>query len=216
LQWLISVWSNCQAPLNYAFRGLVLTDRATTFVAVTGAQGVGKSTFCNALRDALAEQGYRVTLLAGLGAALSAQGFVMGKKADERAVAAVVREHLRREREAPEGIVILDRCLIDMLAYVRTLGVTPPPLSDVYDELVKALAPRLNIVVLLEKSETFKMSSAQHEDVVFRDKIDREIQTVLSELSLHVLSLDAADSNSLERAIIAVSAINDVSPLEQN
>lgn len=185
-----------------------MTDRATTFVAVTGAQGVGKSTFCNALRDALAAQGHRVTLLAGLGAALSAQGFVMGKMADERAVAAVAREHLRREREAPEGIVILDRCLIDMLAYVRTLGVTPPPLSDVYEELVKAVTPRLKLLVFLEKSEAFEVSSAQHEDVVFRDRIDREIQAVLSELPLQILSLDAADSRSLSRAITAVNAID--------
>ena len=193
-----------------------MTDRTTTFVAVTGAQGVGKSTFCNALRDALAEQGHRVTLLAGLGAALTAQGFIMGKKADERAVAAVVREHLRREREAPEGIVILDRCLIDMLAYVRTLGVTPPPLSDVYEELVKAVAPRVKLVVLLEKSEAFEVSNAQHEDVVFRDQIDREIQAVLSGLPLQVLSLDAADSTSLDRAIIAVNAIYGVRLLELN
>jgi uncharacterized membrane protein (DUF373 family) len=130
----------------------------------------------------------------------------MGKNADERAVAAVVLEHLRREREAPGGIVLLDRCLVDMLAYKRILNVTPSPLSEVYDEIVRAVATRLQLVIFLEMGDCFKVSKATHEDAQFRDRIDAGIQSVIRELSLPVLSLDASMPDSLERAAAAIRA----------
>ena len=185
-----------------------MAEQKRTFIAVTGAQGVGKSTFCRHLGQKLEDRGVHVTLLGGLGAALKAQGYVMGDKADDRTVAAVVQEHLRREREAPSGIVILDRCLVDMLAYVRTLGVTPRPLLDVYEEVVKAMTPRLQLVVFLEMSDAFKVSRATHEDAVFRERIDREIKAVLQELALPMQAFDASGFGSLERAIAAILAAN--------
>lgn len=188
-------------------RGDALATRAPIFIAVTGAQGVGKSTFCTRLKALLDKQGLQPTLLAGLGAALTAQGYVMGNKADERAVAAVVQEHLRREREAPNGIVLLDRCLVDMLAYKRTLDVTPSPLSEVYEEIVRAVAPRLKLVVFLEMGDCFKISDASHEDARFRERIDTEIQAVIGELGLPTLSLDASMPDSLARATAAIRAV---------
>ncbi len=187
-----------------------MATQRRTFIAVTGAQGVGKSTFCLHLKGRLEGRGLRVSLLAGLGATLKAQGFVMGDKADDRAVAAVVREHLVREREAPEGVVVLDRCLVDMLAYVRTLGITPRPLSDVYEEVVKAMAPRLQLVVFLEMSDAFKISRATHEDALFRERIDREIKAVLTELALPVQALDAAGAEALERAVMAIVSLQTI------
>lgn len=182
-----------------------MESQKTILIAVTGAQGVGKSTFCSALLTSLRTSHSQVQLISGLGEKLTAQGYSLGKSADEAAVAAVVLEHLSRERAAPPGIVILDRCLIDMLAYVRTLKVTKSPLLEVYEEIVRTLVPKLKLVVFLEMSNQFLTSSAIHEDADFRAAIDAEVKLIISELGVDNLSLDAADNAAVEKAVAAIS-----------
>ncbi len=87
-------------------------------IGVTGAQGVGKSTFCQALRNRLAEEG-PVILLDGLGDRLKLAGVPLGRHSDAATIAAVFAAHLDRETEAGPGLAILDRCLVDALAYPR-------------------------------------------------------------------------------------------------
>lgn len=184
-----------------------MEKQETILVAVTGAQGVGKSTFCSAVLASLRASDRQVHLISGLGEKLTAQGYRLGKSADEAAVAAVVLEHLTRERTAPPGIVILDRCLIDMLAYVRTLKVTHPPLLDVYEEIVRTLAPKIRLVLFLEMSEQFRVSSAEHEDAEFRSAIDAEVKSIISQLGMNTLSLDAADGMAVGVAVSAISGV---------
>jgi predicted ATPase len=175
-------------------------------VAVTGAQGVGKSTFCRNLYLTLCDL-YGVastSLIDGLGDKIKAAGFAVGKTADSESVAAIFSEHLRRERTITSDIAILDRCAIDALAYVRTLGVNTPIEAEMYAEVARAMSRGWTSVVHLQLSNTFLSSSATHEDAELRFRISQAVPAIIEELGLAALSVDAAASDSLDRVVKAV------------
>jgi thymidylate kinase len=183
-------------------------SRPPFVIAITGAQGVGKSTFCKKLHSTIRDrQGPGSTLLIdGLGEKIRAAGFAVGKTADTQSVAAVFSEHLRRERTIASDIAILDRCAIDALAYVRTLGVDTATEAAMYAEVARLMSRRWNMVVNLQLSDTFLNNSAAHEDTDLRRRVSFAVSAIIAELGLTAHSIDAAAPNSLDRIVAAVSA----------
>jgi predicted ATPase len=177
-------------------------------VAVTGAQGVGKSTFCQKLHSMLCDRhGTGSTLLIdGLGNKIKAAGFAVGKSADTQSIAAIFSEHLRREQAIVSSIAILDRCAIDALAYVRVLRVNTAIEAAMYAEITRMMARGWSTVVHLRLSDTFLNTSALHEDADIRRRISHTVPEIINELGLTAHSIDAAASDSLDRIIEAVSA----------
>lgn len=175
-------------------------------IGVTGAHGVGKTTFCGHLFTALSQAGRtNVQVLGGLGDRVKAMGLPVGSNATSDSVAAIFAAHLQREREAPYGVVIMDRCLVDALAYVRVLGVTSSAQSKMYEELVRSQVGSLNLLIHLELSETFENTGAPHESYEHRVSVAEAIPSIIHELQLPALSLDAGRHDAIS---IAVSRIN--------
>ncbi|MCA0338868.1 MAG: AAA family ATPase [Proteobacteria bacterium] len=172
------------------------------FVAVTGAQGVGKSTFCEKLRSLTAESiSEPVVLLAGLGEQIRSQGLIVGTNANDEAVAAIYAAHLFRERTAPKGIVILDRCAVDASAYVRALTSLPEAHRKMYNEISWLMSRRLSYVVHLKMTGIFEPIKVHHETEDFRKAVAREIPLIIEEYNLHADELYAADEPSLNVAV---------------
>jgi thymidylate kinase len=179
-------------------------ERARFFVGVTGAQGVGKSTFCNALSRRIEQSGLTCALLAGLGEAIRKDGYSLGAEAKENAVLAVMTAHLRRQREAPPGIVVLDRCPIDMLAYIRALSLPSGELQSLGAELVSLFVSAAGAVVYLQMGPLFKNSRATHEPSPFRLSVDQHIQAILREMGGDVISVDAGQPTSVDVVVAEV------------
>lgn len=170
-------------------------------IVITGAQGVGKSTFCRSLYEVLRGRygDRRVALIDGLGDKIRASGYAVGSGADAGGVAAIFREHLRREREIEVDIAILDRCAIDALAYVRVLNANTIIEKALYEEVTRTMSKRWNAIVRLELSETFAEKCAAHEDPEFRTRIDQQVSAVIKEFDLPACFVDAADAAAVAR-----------------
>src|SRR6266436_2795354 len=101
-------------------------------IAFTGGQGSGKTTLARAVSDHLAP---RATLLEGISRTVASRGLPLGEAASLETILDFAREHLLRERLAPQtGVVVLDRCLLDLSAYATVLGF-PPVIVGLLDEL---------------------------------------------------------------------------------
>jgi predicted ATPase len=176
--------------------------RAVTFVGVTGAQGVGKSTFCTKLTAVLTGQTTEnVALVDGLGAQIRALGYKVGIGADTQSVAAVFGAHMFRERTAPAGLVILDRCAIDALAYVRSLDVNTDIERMMYEEIARRMSERLALVVHLQMSATFADGHAAHESLILRHRIASAVPEIIREFAVPSISIDAADPESVNKVV---------------
>lgn len=175
--------------------------------AITGAHGVGKTTFSEALLKELPSRGVRnASLLTGLGPALRAAGVPLGSSSNSDTIAAVWAGHLQRERqEASDGLVLLERCAVDAIAYTRALRVTSSVQTQLYEEVGALMSKRIDLVVHLKLSATFADKGAPHETPELRAEVAQLIPAILLELGLRVISLDAAHPDSLDFAMRAIS-----------
>lgn len=181
------------------------TSGRMIFVGVTGAQGVGKSTFCRKLAAELPNRSNcQVALSAGLGDHLRTMGISLGSASDKDTIAAVFAAHLDRERVASGGIVILDRCVADALTYTRCLDLNSVMERHLYESIATMSAARLALIVHLSLSPFFAVTHATHETTDLRQRIAEGLPSVLRDLGRPTLDLNAAAPDAIECAIAAI------------
>lgn len=178
------------------------------FVAVTGAQGVGKSTFCREIAAVLRkDQSIDTSLLCGLGDTIRAKGVPLGAASNSDTIFAIFHEHLRREREAAADVVLLDRCIVDALAYTRVLGLTSVCENLLLEEIAQLAAKRLTLVIELQLSHAFAVTAATHENPAMRNAVSTTIPSIISELGVPSISLDASKQDALKNAVNEIRQI---------
>ena len=164
--------------------------------AITGAQGTGKTTLARELCQSCNQFVGDCELLEGIGARVTAMGFPLGSRATPDTLCAFAAEHIRREREASGQVVILDRCLLDLLAYGRVLGYESDAIGILLKELAQSSLPVLRAIFYLPIVSGIE-SGGQHEDPVFRKQIDNEVQLCAKELGIGIHRL----SGTLEERV---------------
>ena len=181
-----------------------------SLIAVTGAQGVGKSTFCRALKSSLQSSVREVVLFDGLGDQLKSKGVPLGRDSNAQTIAAVFGAHLERERRALacEAIVILDRCQVDALAYTRVLSVNTEVERELYNELAMRCLRSLNAIVELKLEAPFDVGFAEHETEAIRRGVAAEIACILDSLELPRIRLNAEDADAITGAVRFLSDIS--------
>lgn len=184
-----------------------MSDKSSFFVAVTGAQGVGKSTFCRALvgrlRDTSSEA---VPLLDDLGVRVAAMNVPLGSSSTPETIAAVWTTHLEREADAPEGLVLLDRCVVDALAYTRMLRLGTELDRRLLESVGLLASARLRLVIHLRLSNFFRDRGAPHETPQLRHDVAAQIGKILTDWDLPCVELDAAAPTAIDDAVAAVSS----------
>jgi hypothetical protein len=182
-----------------------MPDLTRFVVAVTGAQGVGKSTFCGHLLKRLHEFGRRdTTLLDGLGDRIEALGIPLGSISTPQTVAALFTAHLEREASIKSGLIMLDRCVVDALAYTRALRINSEVEMRLYEQIANLAANRLNFVIHLGLSPFFVGKGGAHETPALRLKVAENIPIILADLKLSYLDLDAAMENAAAKAATTI------------
>ncbi len=176
------------------------------FVAVTGAQGVGKSTFCRRLVDELRDKHLiNLSLQSGLGDSVRAKGVPVGASSTSETIFAIFHEHLRRERMADALLVVLDRCIVDALAYTRVLNLTTAEQLLALEEIACLAATRLDLVIELQISAAFANTTATHETPEMRAEVALKIPAIIAELGLRSIVLDASQPTAIEAAVAEIT-----------
>lgn len=172
-------------------------------IGITGAQGVGKSTFCEKLATALRQHmAAPISILPSIGEGLRRQGISYGSAATAESVLAIYAAHLERGREAPAGgIQLLDRCAVDALCYTRALGLNSAAEVRLLTEVSHAMAAELDFVVHLTMDGIFADSTASHETPELRRSVALEFEKALADLSRPHCSLYAAAPDAVAQAV---------------
>jgi len=175
----------------------VISGRVT--IGITGAQGVGKSTFCQALAGVFTNTGLMsVHVLPSIGDSLKEQGVAFGSSATAESVLAIYSAHMHRERMAPkEGIILMDRCAADALCYTRALQLNSALEVSLLTEASHMMAKGLDLIVHLERRGIFEESSATHETPELRRRVAGLFPSVLEELGRPYRSIYSADKAEL-------------------
>ncbi len=157
-------------------------------IAFTGAQGVGKSTLVSAVESEIVhlELG-PCSVHKGLGQEAVRSGVPLGEKADRCTILEFARLHVRRERELGEGIHLLDRCFVDLLAYTRILCSEDVFLTRLVEELTQASLARIGVIVHVPFGRSVVDTRPCREPGGFRASIDLGIAQILRELKVRPL-----------------------------
>ncbi len=174
-------------------------------IALTGAQGTGKTTVARAIRDRLMSAGVRgVEYHEGLGVAVAAAGHVTGARADAAAVRRFGEMHLTRERTASGAVQIFDRCLLDALAYAHVLACFDRSEFDAFKSEVAASCARISQVLWLRVTTDYPVVTEQDESPAFRRSIDAAIGELAAAMELRLFEY-AIPPDSIDALVEDVS-----------
>jgi predicted ATPase len=169
--------------------------------AVTGAQGVGKTTLA---RDLFAlcqvRSSVNCEILQGIGQRVKDAGYPLGSAATADTVYAFAAEHLRRERTCPADLVIQDRCLLDLLAYVRVLGLFGNPAYSMLQEVALNSLGVIDLVFFVPMCDALRDAGTVLEPPEFRARIDTAISAIAQELGVDIVTIEGEPA---ERAAMA-------------
>jgi len=169
-------------------------------LAITGAQGTGKSTMAQRAGEAARGLGIRAVVLEGIGAAVAAQGLPLGRQATAETFCAFAAAHLRRERLAEGELIVQDRCLLDLYAYCRVLGTAPYATEFVAEATRLSLSENVT-VSYLPLVNTLPPSQSTVEDSRFRQAIAAEILVSAHALGIEVHVVDGTVDERVRRVL---------------
>ena len=173
------------------------------WVAVTGAQGSGKSTIVRALVERLEHSTMSLVPVQGIGAYVASLKFPLGESATRDTITAFLLEHVRRERRAPPAAVF-DRCLTDLVAYAILQLKEGDPLRDLVIELAQMSMQRFTRVFLTTIPTGRADVASEHESAAFRARFETTLAIAASLCGTEVIRLEGSVEERLARALAAL------------
>jgi predicted ATPase len=177
-------------------------------VAVTGAQGVGKTTLARDLfAICRARTGVSCEFLQGIGHRVKEAGYPLGPAATSGTIYAFAAEHLKRERTCQAELVIQDRCLIDLLAYVRVLGLLEEPASWMLKEATLTSLETIDLILFVPICDVLRNAGTAVETPEFRARIDAAIPTIARELGVQIVTVEGEPAERAAKAFSLVAKV---------
>lgn len=180
-------------------------------IAITGAQGVGKTTLAAALKMEFDRLGIKPCLAHhNLGATAATKGVPLGGNANSNSILEFSRLHIKRERQMAGGIHLLDRCFIDVFAYGRQMCADQPLLLDLVEELARASLAHIDLVVRIPIIPCLAESKSNNETSEFRYKIENAIATILDAMPARRLDMVSDTPEDRVNEVLHVLNKNDL------
>ena len=176
-------------------------------IAVTGSHSVGKTVLVDNLRKKLSLK-YDVSIIHEMARKLIAKGFKMNMDITEYGVINYAFEYLHAERNFHSEIVISDRSVIDLLAYIK-VNKSPkikPKVISLIEEIVFLESRRVDFYFYIPIEFPLQFDGVRPADLNYQKSVDKMIQELLSYYKIKNYKITGTIS---KRVTKATKIIND-------
>lgn len=149
-------------------------------IVVTGTHAVGKTVLCKRIVEVLSGR-VDAKMIPEMARILIAKGITMNDRVSEFGIVCYIREYLRYSRETRATIVVSDRSVFDLFAYI---SVSHP--SDVRDEFLRLAeeivyqeVQRVDTYVYVPIEFGMQVDDVRPADVLYQRAVDEKIRNLL-------------------------------------
>lgn len=174
------------------------------YIAMTGAQGTGKSTLAEALKPRMeALLGKEVTLIQGIGRQMKAKGFAVDNTATIESKWAIEAEYSNLETKLKQTPKLFCRSIVDRFAYARACGID---MDTYFDKLVvpSVLAYDVLFYIPIETRVPLADDGFRNMDAIYQRKVDNCIREILQQYDLSVQVLTGSVEQRVETALESI------------
>ena len=171
-------------------------------VAVSGAHGVGKTTFCNDFADALRNKGLSVDVKTDVARTLREEGVAINQQTEGAEYALFLEKHLDNLYAEPESdVVMYDRTMLDTIAYATANG----NLDDRWLSFLRKAAAQLirpvDLYLYISIEFGLEDDGIRATGQEYQTKVDQALMEILKECRSDILTLSGTRSERVEQAL---------------
>lgn len=159
-------------------------------IVVTGTHAVGKTVLCNRLLEELSNT-TDVKMIPEMARLLIAKGIAMNDNVSEFAIVSYIREYFRYTRETKAAIVISDRSVFDLFAYISVSR--PAEVRDEYfklaEEVVYQEVQRVDSYVYVPIEFQMPLDDVRPADTAYQRTVDNQVRDLLKFFGARVFNV---------------------------
>lgn len=149
-------------------------------IVITGAHAVGKTSLCSRLVETLSDI-CDVKLIPEMARLLIAKGIPLNDKASEFAIVSYIAEYLRYARQTAADLVISDRSVFDLFAYISLSrsGDVRDEFFNLAQEIVFQEIQRVDAYIYIPIEFEMQVDDVRLPDVQYQRAVDIKVRDLL-------------------------------------
>ena len=193
---------------NDDMRDDVLLDRpAPVRISVSGAHGVGKTTFCSDVADALKAGGRTVEIKTDVARSLKGEGVPINQSTEDAQYALFFERHLDNLFAPPQtDVVLYDRTILDSIAY----AIANKNLDSRWLSFAKKAAAHLlegiDLYFYIPIEFAIEDDGVRATGAEYQNRVDQALVALFKESQLHVITIVGNRAERVEYATKIISA----------
>jgi predicted ATPase len=170
-------------------------------IVVTGTHAVGKTVLCNRLAEALSNE-TDVKKIPEMARILIARGISLNDKASEFGIVSYIAEYLKYMRETKATVVISDRSVFDLFAYISVSRADSvrDEFFRLAEEVVFEEVRRVNAYIYVPIEFEMQLDEVRPADTEYQRTVDITVQSLLKSFGATVLTV----SGTVEERVATV------------
>jgi hypothetical protein len=170
-------------------------------ISISGTHSVGKTTLANQLIKSLPD--LNVSLIPEIARILIYKGFLLNQNITEWGIVNYVQEYLYHERIACSDVLISDRSLIDLLAYIKTNNSLKirSKFIQLVEEIVYTESKRFDFYFYIPIEFPLELDNVRPTDVSYQKSVDKTLCHLFEIYNINPIILSGSISQRTSKAI---------------
>jgi len=163
-------------------------------VSISGAHSVGKSTLAKHLINHYSSQ-YKVVEIREVARQLIQSGFKMSQHITEYGIINYINRYLKLERNLIGDILISDRSLIDLLAYIKANKAKKirNEFISLVEEAVYLESKQYDLYIYIPIEIPFEEDGIRPSDLYYRELVDNKIRELLDTYKTNWIKINGSE-----------------------